>query len=172
LTYRRGTLADGANHRDQRRELSLLLCTALLRAAGQEWYEQGDVWARVSDNRPPAPAGPPTPSLRLTAAVARFLTVDTSPTGVLIAGGSLAFAAEWFDAAGAVLETLARRGQLTRGLRAVLAHHVLFHWNRMGLPYQQQETIARTARDVILGRVGLPSILSVSANGRLPTRNH
>lgn len=37
---------------DKRRELSVLLCSALIRSAGQEWFETGDVWARVADTRP------------------------------------------------------------------------------------------------------------------------
>ncbi|MEV5123614.1 thiopeptide-type bacteriocin biosynthesis protein [Streptomyces decoyicus] len=37
----RGDLAVGP------RELSVLLCTIMMRAAGLEWYEQGDVWHRV-----------------------------------------------------------------------------------------------------------------------------
>src|SRR5579859_4596608 len=42
---------------DRRRELSLLLCARMLRAAGLDWYEQGDVWARVAAHRdPPASA--------------------------------------------------------------------------------------------------------------------
>jgi thiopeptide-type bacteriocin biosynthesis protein len=35
-----------------RRELSLLLCGTLMRAANLEWYEQGDVWHRVTQERP------------------------------------------------------------------------------------------------------------------------
>ncbi len=35
-----------------RRELSLLLCSTLMRAANLEWYEQGDVWHRVIQERP------------------------------------------------------------------------------------------------------------------------
>ncbi|WP_264372917.1 thiopeptide-type bacteriocin biosynthesis protein [Nonomuraea phyllanthi] len=43
----------------RRRELSILLCTVLLRAAGLDWYEQGDVWARVADHRDlPSPIPP------------------------------------------------------------------------------------------------------------------
>ncbi|WP_370374972.1 thiopeptide-type bacteriocin biosynthesis protein [Streptomyces laculatispora] len=38
---RRGNLAVGP------RELSVLLCTLMMRAAKLEWYEQGDVWHRV-----------------------------------------------------------------------------------------------------------------------------
>ncbi len=56
---------------DHRRELSLLLCTRMLRAAGLDWYEQGDVWTRVastgtacartfaSSRRPPYGRPPP-----------------------------------------------------------------------------------------------------------------
>jgi len=36
---------------EHRRELSILLCTILLRSAGLDWYEQGDVWARVAGHR-------------------------------------------------------------------------------------------------------------------------
>lgn len=42
------TSADGG---DQRRELSILLCSILMRGAAQDWYEQGDIWARVAEHR-------------------------------------------------------------------------------------------------------------------------
>lgn len=45
-----------------RRELSILLCTCLLRGAGLEWYEQGDVWQRVTTDRPPAQRRDGTPT--------------------------------------------------------------------------------------------------------------
>jgi thiopeptide-type bacteriocin biosynthesis protein len=38
----------GPSHR---RELSLLLCTLTMRAAHQDWYEQGDIWARVAAHK-------------------------------------------------------------------------------------------------------------------------
>src|SRR6266404_8628167 len=46
--------------KDHRRELALLLGSLLMRAAGQDWYEQGDIWARVAAHRaagchPPGP---------------------------------------------------------------------------------------------------------------------
>ncbi|MFD6694968.1 thiopeptide-type bacteriocin biosynthesis protein [Micromonospora aurantiaca (nom. illeg.)] len=127
--------ADTGGRCEHRRELSLLLATALLRAAGQEWFEQGDVWSRVVACRPveqpsARPAG-------FADAVLRFLSVDTSPDGPLLNGGALAFAGDWmagFRAGGAELGDLARCGRLTRGLRAVLAYLVLPGWNRAGLP--------------------------------------
>lgn len=150
LAYRRDTATAG--QRDRRRELSLLLCTALLRASGQEWFEQGDVWARVLAARPVDE--PPARPAALDAAVARFLSVDTSPGSPLLDGGTLTDAADWitgFREAGTALRALAQSGRLTRGLRAVLAYHVLFAWNRIGLRYDEQHALAAAARDVILG---------------------
>jgi protein-L-isoaspartate(D-aspartate) O-methyltransferase len=37
--------------RELHRELPVVLATRLLRAARQEWYEQGDCWARVTDRK-------------------------------------------------------------------------------------------------------------------------
>jgi protein-L-isoaspartate(D-aspartate) O-methyltransferase len=65
----------------------------------------------------------------------KLMTVDTHdlcrPSGTL-AGHDGWVAA--FERAGAALASLANRGALTRGLRAVIAHHVIFHSNRAGLP--------------------------------------
>ena len=36
---------------DHRRELGLLLGTAHQRGAGQDWFEQGDMWAQVAVHR-------------------------------------------------------------------------------------------------------------------------
>ncbi|MFC0438069.1 hypothetical protein ACFFG9_45330 [Kutzneria buriramensis] len=41
---------------DRRREHTILLCSAMLRAAGQDWHEQGDVWG--TRRRQPAAARP------------------------------------------------------------------------------------------------------------------
>jgi protein-L-isoaspartate(D-aspartate) O-methyltransferase len=50
-----------------------------------------------------------------------------------------------FHHAGQRLADLAHRGELTRGLRAVLTHHLLFAWNRAGIPGRQQALLAATA---------------------------
>jgi protein-L-isoaspartate(D-aspartate) O-methyltransferase len=34
------------------REATVVLCSVMLRAAGLDWYEQGDVWAKVAGLRP------------------------------------------------------------------------------------------------------------------------
>ncbi|MEU1762853.1 thiopeptide-type bacteriocin biosynthesis protein [Micromonospora sp. NPDC005652] len=157
LAYRAGLDA----RPDHRRELALLLATALLRAAGQEWCEQGDVWARVAVQRPVSQ--PAVPSARVAEMVGRFLVVDTSPSGPLLDGGALAFAGDWMAAyrgAGVALGELAESGCLTRGLRALLAYLVLPAWNRLGLAYTDQHTLAAAARDVILGEVPISATRS------------
>ncbi|MFV2175538.1 thiopeptide-type bacteriocin biosynthesis protein [Actinomadura sp. LOL_016] len=139
---------------DRRRELAILLCTALLRGAHLDWYEQGDVWAQVAQHRhttdqvaTPAPA-----AHMLTSGVRRLMSVD--PTIPMRPGGPLAFAADWagaYCAAGAELAALTAAGQLHRGLRAILAHHVLFAFNRAGLPYATQAVLAEVATTVVFG---------------------
>jgi thiopeptide-type bacteriocin biosynthesis protein len=137
-----------------RRELSMLLCCALLRGAGQDWYEQGDVWHRVARMRP-LPTGTPAHRLReMTDGLRRLTTADARPTGSLFgADGPLAFAGLWasaFDQAGRVLAAAGREGTLERGVRDVLAHHVIFHWNRLGLAARTQGILARAARDTVM----------------------
>lgn len=139
-----------------RRELALLLFSVLLRAAGQDWYEQGDVWAKVADLRPAEPTTYLTApeAERLRPAMRRLMTVDANPTSSLMDGGPLAALADWsaaFEYAGQQLAELARYGVLQRGLRAVLAHHVIFHWNRLGLPRADQTILSALAKEVVMG---------------------
>lgn len=51
-----------------------------------------------------------------------------------------------FDDVGLQLAELAGPGTLTRGLRAVLAHHLLFLFNQHGVPAAGQYALARAAR--------------------------
>jgi thiopeptide-type bacteriocin biosynthesis protein len=143
-----------------RRELSVLLCAALLRGAGLEWYEQGDAWHRVTRERP-LPADVPAERLPGMAGSLRTLVVAGASPGreVLQPQGPAAHAASWADdfrRAGEALGALARAGTLQRGPRDILAYHVIFHWNRLGLPARQQAILARAARDAILGPVPSP----------------
>ncbi|GAA1237456.1 hypothetical protein GCM10009665_29530 [Kitasatospora nipponensis] len=138
--------------RDHRREVSILLLVALMRGARQDWYEQGDIWARTAANRPLDSADPDRlASLRTS--LTPLLAADTGPASRLLTAGPLAFAAPWlaaFQHAGQQLHQLHDDGRLARGLRAVLAHHVLFHWNRIGIPHRGQALIARAAQDTVL----------------------
>lgn len=137
-----------------RRELSVLLCSTLLRNAGQDWYEQGDVWARVAEHQapPPADTSPGHPH-RLQAQVRQLMTTDTSLSSPLLGDTEpLAGLAAWITAfadAGRALRDLATDGVLRRGIRAVLAQHVLFHWNRLGLDPHTKTLLARVATDAV-----------------------
>lgn len=137
-----------------RRELSVLLCTALLRGAGQDGHEQGDVWHRVAQLRPLPPGTPARRLPEMAGAVWRLMAADTRPAGALFgAGGPLAFAAPWaaaFDLAGRALGDGARDGTLDRGVRDILAHHVIFHWNRLGLADRTQSILSRAAHATLM----------------------
>lgn len=146
-------LAQQAHPQSHRREHTILLNSAFLRAAGQDWYEQGDVWARVAANRP-TNSPSPTPRMQdLTTGLRRLMSVDIGPDSTLTTpAGQLAGVVTWvngFHTAGMALNDLNVHGHLDRGLRAVLAHHVLFHWNRLGLPYDTQSTLAHAARQAV-----------------------
>lgn len=137
-----------------RRELSMLLCTALFRGARQEWHEQGDIWHRVASMRP-LPADTSTEQLRtLTRSLRQLLAVDTSPTSRLFSSdGDLAFTTAWITAftdAGGDLAAAVNDAALDRGVRDILAHHVIFHWNRLAVPDRAQAILARAARDTVM----------------------
>jgi thiopeptide-type bacteriocin biosynthesis protein len=141
-----------------RRELSVLLCSSLFAAAGQEWFECGDIWHRVTRLRP-IPANTPSDRLaELAESLGKLLAYDARPTGVLFdADGPLPFAASWvaaFNQAGRALGAAANEGTLERGTRDILAHHVIFHWNRIGLPYATQSNLANAAKAAVLGSDG------------------
>ncbi|MEW1549564.1 thiopeptide-type bacteriocin biosynthesis protein [Streptomyces tsukubensis] len=136
----------GHRHLLGRRELSVLLCTALMRGAGLEWYEQGDVWHQVAAGRPLPADVTPEQLEPMGVELRRLLKADLRPEGLMLGDGNpAAFAAEWigaFSEAGEVLGNAAGEGRLERGLRQVLAYHVIFHWNRMGLPARAQSILA------------------------------
>lgn len=135
----------------RRREISILLCTALMRAAGHDRYERGDVWAKVADHRPLPEATPPGRWHTFKAAVRRLTSVDTR-TGTEARTGSLTQISTWllsFEQAGRNLHSLAIEGNLSRGIRAVTAHHIIFHWNRIGLNVRTQAYIAHAAKEVV-----------------------
>ncbi len=135
-----------------RRELSVLLCTELFRAAGQEPFEAADVWSRVAHLRP---AGKEEEARAdLVQQLRAILAYDTSPDGPLFtSGGPLASAHSWaaaFHDAGRHLASAANHGNLHRGLRRILAHHVIFHWNRLGIDVQTQHALAHAAATALL----------------------
>ncbi|MGK4582190.1 methyltransferase, FxLD system [Kitasatospora sp. HPMI-4] len=133
-----------------RAETTVVLTGALLRAAGLDWYEQGDVWAKFAALRDTPPAIAPDRAATLTASMRHLMSLDTRR--LTLDGLPLAGHTGWVDAferAGQDLTRLARDGLLTRGLRAVLAHHLIFHANRAGLPVEHQAAMAARALDAV-----------------------
>lgn len=150
-----------------RRETMALLSSAMMRSAGLDYYEQGDVWAKVAELRPPAGNLPAQQNRALAAAMRRLLTASTR--ALCTATGPLAGHEPWvaaFEEAGQTLGALARAGGLTRGLRAVLAHHLIFHANRAGLSLADQSAMSALAREVVMGT----SDSTVSSPGAGPAR--
>ncbi|KPM56938.1 bacteriocin biosynthesis protein [Frankia sp. B2] len=142
LTFLRDDPAD-------RREHSLFLCTALMRAAGLDANEQGDVWARIVEQRPGLADLPADPQVRASfiSDVRHFLLGDARAD--LIAPGWLTA----FQQAGSGLRNLRGEGRLTRGIRAIISLHVIFHWNRLGIAATAQATLARAAREALFDSV-------------------
>ncbi|MFF3257795.1 thiopeptide-type bacteriocin biosynthesis protein [Streptomyces sp. NPDC002932] len=135
------------------RELSVLLCTIMMRAAGLEWYEQGDVWHRVITEEHRS-AVSDVPADRLDARAQEIRPLLFADSDVLLRpGGLLEPVAEWaaaFRTTGQELRRAVQAGTLDRGLRQVLSYHVIFHWNRLGLSMRSQSVLAWAARAAIL----------------------
>lgn len=135
-----------------RRETAVLLASVMMRGAGLDWFEQGDVWAKVAALRPAIAPQRPERAAELAPAMRQLMTADAYSLCRL--GGPLHAHEEWataFERAGATLADLAARGALTRGLRAVIAHHVIFHANRAGLLRDDQSALSHIAREVVMG---------------------
>ncbi|MCY7341084.1 MAG: thiopeptide-type bacteriocin biosynthesis protein [Pseudonocardia sp.] len=133
-------------------ETTVLLFGAMLRAAGLDWFEQGDVWDRVAVLRPAARPLGAEQGARLETAMRRLMTT-VPPDPLLPRTWSAAF-----DTAGHHLGDLARAGRLRRGLRAVLAHHFIFHANRAGLSAADQATLAALAVQVVFHTTTRPHV--------------
>ncbi|MFJ1599639.1 methyltransferase, FxLD system [Streptomyces sp. NPDC088261] len=134
-----------------RRETAVLLVSAMMRGARLDWYEQGDVWAKVAALRPAATPLPPERAAELVPPLRRLMLADAR--SLCRSNGPLHGHDAWvdsFEGAGAALADLAHRGALTRGLRAVLAHHVIFHANRAGLLRDDQNALSTIARRVVM----------------------
>ena len=140
-------LARTRHGNDHRRELGVRLATRMMTAAGQDLYEQGDIWAAVAEHRI-LNSDVPALSPGTLAAVQMLIIAED-------ADSPLTHTPAWpsgFEQTGRTLAKLARHGQLTRGLRAVLADHLLFAFNRLGISAADQAALATAASNVIFHR--------------------
>ncbi|WP_149829318.1 methyltransferase, FxLD system [Streptomyces tailanensis] len=135
-----------------RRETTVLLASAMMRSAGLDWFEQGDVWAKVAALRPATSQIQRERAAELVPAMRKLMATDGHD--LCRPDGPLHKHDEWvtaFERAGTTLADLACRGALSRGLRAVIAHHVIFHANRAGLLRDDQSALSHIAREVVMG---------------------
>ncbi|HEX6356060.1 thiopeptide-type bacteriocin biosynthesis protein [Actinophytocola sp.] len=139
-----------------RRELSILLLIGLMRAAGLDAFECGDVFDRVTRLRPTPVEADIARNDQLADKVGVLLSIpNLADSELFIPGGPVAHAAPWlaaFHTAGRQLGDAAAHGHLDRGLRAILTHVVIFHWNRFGLSATSQSILARAATTALLPR--------------------
>lgn len=135
-----------------RRELSILLIYALANSAGLDWFETGDLFHRVARLRPTPDHVPPDAMTAMAEQVRTLVHSVTHPDDPVFGPAGPATTA-WRDAfhtAGKELGAAAAEGRLNRGLRALLTHVVIFHWNRLGLPATTQGVLARAATTAFL----------------------
>lgn len=145
---------------DLRREIGMRLATRMMLAAGQDFYEQGDIWATVAEHRGSEGRAEPAPASL--AAVRTLITAESDHPE-----SPLSLTPSWpaaFDDAGAALADLARHGHITRGLRAVLADHLLFAFNRHGISAHHQGALATAANRVVFHREPIPGALLQSGH--------
>ncbi|WP_194924888.1 methyltransferase, FxLD system [Catenulispora pinisilvae] len=147
------SLAAGQAEGPGAREAAVLLLSTLLRGARLDWFEIGDVWARIAAERQLVDAVPEGARLaRECAAMQALMQVDATQVE---AGPGWEARVQAFAEAGARVRALADDGTLSRGqtqevgLRAVLAHHAIFALNRAGLTGMQQAELALLAKTVV-----------------------
>ncbi|SEK44387.1 methyltransferase, FxLD system [Streptacidiphilus jiangxiensis] len=150
------------------RERCVLLLSTMYRAAGLDPFETGDVWVRLAALRPPV--APPTGAVRekAVAAMRRLMYADAAQRQGAELGWGERVAA--FEHAGRQLRRLNSAGDLIRGLRAVLAHHAVFAFNRAGVTPEDQAATAWLGGEVVFGDTESDALVSTAWSGNR-TRN-
>ncbi|WP_405749385.1 methyltransferase, FxLD system [Streptomyces sp. NBC_01411] len=151
------------------RERCVMLLSAMIREAGLDPFEAGDVWSQFAALRPPVtpPAGHALE--RSVSAMRRLMNADAARRPNAEPGWDERVAA--FQDTGRHLRQLAADGSLIRGLRAVLAHHFIFSFNRAGVPATEQAATAYLGRHVAFSTVADAAVStrrSLSAALNLP----
>ena len=149
------------------KERAVLLISAMTRAAALDPFETGDVWAKLAALRPPADAPPPDRRADAIAAMRRLLTADAAQRQHAEPGWAGRVAA--FEDAGRQLAFLAADGRLARGLRSVLAHHLIFAFNRAGVPARAQTAAAWLAVQAAFGDDGPTGAFTGRSAAATPT---
>ncbi|SBT90999.1 protein-L-isoaspartate(D-aspartate) O-methyltransferase [Streptomyces sp. DI166] len=128
------------------RERSVMLLSSMIREAGLDPFEAGDVYARWAALRPTI-SPPQGPALeKAVSAMRRLMNADAARRPDAEAGWDERVTA--FEDAGRRLRRLAADGRLIRGIRGVIAHHAIFAFNRAGVPADMQAATAWLGRHV------------------------
>lgn len=148
------------------KERCILLLSAMIRAAGLDPFEAGDVWAKIGALRPPVtpPTGPARD--RAVAAMRRLMNANAAQRPNAEPGWAERIAA--FQDAGQRLSRQAATGRLTRGLRAVLAHHAIFAFNRAGVPAHQQAATAWLGHHLAFAEPEHPAVSTPQTTSAAP----
>lgn len=160
------------------REKAVLLLSSILRAAGLDWFETGDVWARITALRPATTAPTGDRLAEALSAMSTLMRTDAARLADIEPGWVQRVQA--FDAAGQHLRALADQGELSRGLRAVLVHNAIFALNRAGLSATHQAALAHLASEAVFtapdvsqpGRSALPDSVGRMEDTLAPTAPH
>jgi protein-L-isoaspartate(D-aspartate) O-methyltransferase len=128
------------------RERSVMLLSAMIREAGLDPFEAGDVWVRLASLRPTVTPPDGIALKRSVSAMRRLMNADASRRPDAETGWAERVAA--FEDAGRRLRRLASDGRLIRGVRAVIAHHAVFAFNRAGVTVEAQAATAWLGRHV------------------------
>ncbi|MFG2430374.1 methyltransferase, FxLD system [Streptomyces sp. NPDC048590] len=151
------------------RERAVMLLSAMIRGAGLDPFEAGDVYARWAALRHPI-VPPQGPALdKAVSAMRRLMNADAALRPDPEAGWVERVAA--FEDAGRQLRRLAADGRLIRGIRAVIAHHAIFAFNRAGVPVEAQAATAWLGRHVAFSAgegADVSTRKSASADPNLP----
>lgn len=112
---------------------SHLWMTLMLRSCGLDSFEQWDVWQKLGQVRPPARPEHHKLVEQISAAVQRIGSLSTDRLWEELLG-RVPEMGVWKDELtlwGKAMQGLLAHGPLERGLRSILAVHVIFHSNRM-----------------------------------------
>lgn len=125
----------------------------MLRESGLDYFEQADVWRRISERRPGNATILEDFRKRNSTRISGLLNTRTSEIFAGSTGGIDQVAHSWghslSQTARGIIE-LSAEGQLAIGPRTVLCNLVLFHWNRLGLSFYLQAALSFSAAAQLL----------------------
>ncbi|WP_327669443.1 MULTISPECIES: methyltransferase, FxLD system [unclassified Streptomyces] len=151
------------------RERSVMLLSSMIREAGLDPFEAGDVYAQWAALRHPVTPPQGQALEKAVSAMRRLMNADAARRPDAEAGWAERVAA--FEDAGRRLRRLAADGRLIRGIRGVIAHHAIFAFNRAGVPADAQAATAWLGRHVAFSTgegADVSTHESVSADPSLP----